>query len=95
MPAPFLSVLTDDCIAAGKDYNAGGARYNHTFIQFVGIGTSPILAAMRQAGLRGRTLSLAELLAAGRLTSPTMSRSANVCSTGCPSTATTIPRPTT
>ena len=39
MPAPFLSVITDDCIRQGKDYNAGGARYNHTFIQFVGIGS--------------------------------------------------------
>ena len=39
MPAPFLSVLTDDCIATGKDYNAGGARYNTTYIQGVGIGT--------------------------------------------------------
>jgi len=26
MPAPFLSVLIDDCIANGRDYNAGGAR---------------------------------------------------------------------
>lgn len=32
MPAPFLSVITDDCIRKGQDYNAGGARYNHTFI---------------------------------------------------------------
>jgi len=39
MPAPFLSVLTDDCIATGRDYNAGGARYNNTFIQAVGIGS--------------------------------------------------------
>ncbi len=39
MPAPFLSVLTDDCIRKGKDYNAGGARYNNTYIQFVGIGS--------------------------------------------------------
>ena len=39
MPAPFLSVLTDDCIRKGRDYNAGGARYNNTFIQFVGIGS--------------------------------------------------------
>ncbi len=39
MPAPFLSVLIDDCIARGRDYNAGGARYNNTFIQAVGIGT--------------------------------------------------------
>jgi formate C-acetyltransferase len=39
MPAPFLSVLTDDCIQRGRDYNAGGARYNNTYIQFVGLGS--------------------------------------------------------
>ena len=48
MPAPFLSVLTDDCIATGRDYNAGGARYNNTFIQAVGIGSvTDSLAALR------------------------------------------------
>ena len=50
MPAPFLSVITDDCIRKGKDYNAGGARYNHTFIQFVGIGSlTDSLAAHRSS----------------------------------------------
>lgn len=39
MPAPFLSIVIDDCIQKGKDYNAGGARYNSTYIQGVGIGT--------------------------------------------------------
>ena len=39
MPAPFLSICTDDCIKKGKDYNAGGARYNTSYIQGVGIGT--------------------------------------------------------
>lgn len=39
MPAPFLSVITDDCIKKGMDYNAGGARYNNNFIQAVGIGS--------------------------------------------------------
>jgi formate C-acetyltransferase len=39
MPAPFLSVITDDCIRNGRDYNAGGARYNNTYVQFVGLGT--------------------------------------------------------
>ena len=28
MPAPFLSTLIDDCIATGRDYHAGGSRYN-------------------------------------------------------------------
>jgi len=39
MPAPFLSVLIDDCIEKGRDYNDGGPRYNTSYIQCVGIGT--------------------------------------------------------
>ena len=39
MPAPFLSIITDDCISKGMDYNAGGARYNTNYLQGVGIGT--------------------------------------------------------
>ncbi len=39
MPVPFLSIITNDCIATGRDYNAGGARYNTSYIQGVGIGT--------------------------------------------------------
>ncbi|MFX0150115.1 MAG: trans-4-hydroxy-L-proline dehydratase [Candidatus Hodarchaeota archaeon] len=39
MPSPFLSLLIDDCIANGKDYNAGGARYNTSYIQGVGMGS--------------------------------------------------------
>lgn len=39
LPVPFLSILIDDCIKSGKDYNDGGARYNNSYIQGVGIGT--------------------------------------------------------
>jgi formate C-acetyltransferase len=38
-PAPFLSLIIDDCVEKGLDYNAGGARYNTSYIQGVGIGT--------------------------------------------------------
>lgn len=49
MPAPFLSVLIDDCIANGRDYNAGGARYNNTFIQMVGLGSiADCFSALKQ-----------------------------------------------
>ncbi len=49
MPAPFLSTLIDDCIAKGRDYNAGGARYNTTYIMPVGLGTATdSLAAVRR-----------------------------------------------
>jgi len=65
MPAPFLSVLTDDCVANGRDYNAGGARYNNTYIQAVGIGTvTDSLAAIRRLVFDDGTMALAGLVAA-------------------------------
>ncbi len=39
IPVPFLSLLIDDCIQKGKDYHNGGARYNTSYIQGVGIGS--------------------------------------------------------
>ena len=66
MPAPFLSVLIDDCIQKGRDYNAGGARYNNTYIQFVGLGSlADSLSAARQLCFEDedRTLPLAGLVA--------------------------------
>ncbi|MGA2499583.1 MAG: pyruvate formate lyase family protein, partial [Tepidisphaeraceae bacterium] len=63
MPAPFLSLITDDCIAKGKDYNAGGARYNNSYIQFVGIGTlTDSLSAVRQLVLDDKQITLGELI---------------------------------
>jgi pyruvate-formate lyase len=54
MPAPFLSVIIDDCIGKGKDYNAGGARYNNSYIQFVGIGSlTDCLSAVKQVCFDG------------------------------------------
>jgi formate C-acetyltransferase len=65
MPAPFLSVLIDDCIAKGRDYNAGGARYNNTFIQMVGLGSiADSLSAIQEACFAGTPrLPLAEIVA--------------------------------
>jgi formate C-acetyltransferase len=40
LPAPFMSLLFDDCIIRGKDYHSGGPRYNETYIQGVGLGTT-------------------------------------------------------
>ena len=37
IPVPFLSLFIDDCIDNGKDYNSGGARYNTSYVQGVGI----------------------------------------------------------
>ena len=63
MPAPFLSVLTDDCIAKGRDYNAGGARYNTSYIQGVGIGTiTDSLSALRELVFESRTVDPGRML---------------------------------
>jgi len=48
LPVPFLSLLIEDCIANGKDYNCGGARYNTSYIQGVGLGSiTDILTSIR------------------------------------------------
>jgi formate C-acetyltransferase len=63
MPAPFLSLVTDDCIARGKDYHSGGARYNTTYIQGVGIGTiTDELAAIKKHVFEDKALGMSALL---------------------------------
>ncbi len=65
MPAPFLSLLIDDCIATGKDYHDGGARYNTTYIQGVGVGTmADALTAIKYHVFDERTLTMEALLGA-------------------------------
>ncbi len=67
MPAPFLSILIDDCIARGRDYHDGGARYNTNYIQGVGIGTiTDALTAIKHHVFDQQTLSMHDLLAALR-----------------------------
>ena len=63
MPVPFLSLLTSDCISAGRDYNAGGARYNTSYIQGVGIGTvTDSLSAIRHPVFTEKSMSMADML---------------------------------
>ena len=65
MPTPFLSVVTNDCIQKGKDYNAGGARYNTQFIQGVGIGTvTDCLAAIKYNVFDKQNFTMKELIEA-------------------------------
>ncbi len=67
MPVPFLSVITNDCIATGRDYNAGGARYNTSYLQGVGIGTvTDSLAAIRYQVYDKKNITMKELLRAMR-----------------------------
>lgn len=67
MPVPFLSVITNDCIATGRDYNAGGARYNTSYLQGVGIGTvTDSLAAIRYQVYDKKNVAMKDLLRALR-----------------------------
>lgn len=62
MPVPLLSVITDDCILKGLDYNAGGARYNTSYIQCVGIATiTDSLAAIKKNVFENKRFTMAEL----------------------------------
>ena len=65
MPAPFLSTLVEGCIANGRDYNAGGPRYNTTYI----MGTAPgsvtdCLSAIRYHVFDKKTVAMGALLEA-------------------------------
>lgn len=63
MPCPFLSIIIDDCIKKGKNYNAGGARYNTRYLQGVGIGTlTDSLAAIKKHVFDDKRLTMDELL---------------------------------
>ena len=65
MPAPFLSIITNDCISKGKDYNAGGARYNTNYLQGVGIGTiTDSLAAIKYNVFDEKKFTMEELIEA-------------------------------
>jgi len=63
MPAPFMSLLFDDCITKAKDYHNGGPRYNSTYIQGVGIGTlTDSLSAVKHHIFDTKKLTMNELL---------------------------------
>jgi formate C-acetyltransferase len=49
MPVPFLSLFIADCVQNAEDYNAGGARYNTSYVQGVGLGSiTDSLAAIKK-----------------------------------------------
>ena len=63
MPAPFLSLFVAGCIENAKDYNAGGARYNTSYVQGVGLGSiSNNLAALAKWVFETKAISMSSLL---------------------------------
>jgi len=68
MPSPFLSLLIDDCIAKGMDYHFGGARYNTSYIQGVGLGTmADCMASINYNVFDKKQMTMSELLNALRI----------------------------
>uniref|UniRef100_UPI003216CC3A trans-4-hydroxy-L-proline dehydratase n=1 Tax=uncultured Draconibacterium sp. TaxID=1573823 RepID=UPI003216CC3A len=64
-PAPFLSVVIEDCISKGKDYYNGGPRYNTNYIQCTGLGTvTDSLSVLKKHVYEDKTFSMETILAA-------------------------------
>ena len=62
-PAPFLSVVIEDCIAKGKDYYDGGPRYNTNYIQCTGLATvADSLSVMKKHVFEEKTFNMDKLL---------------------------------
>lgn len=62
-PAPFLSVVIQDCIEKGRDYYDAGPRYNTNYIQCCGIGTiTDCLSAIKTHVYEDKTVSWEHLL---------------------------------
>jgi formate C-acetyltransferase len=64
-PVPLASSLTDDCLARGLDLTAGGARYNFTGVQGVGVASvGDSLAAIDWLVFDQKRVTMEQLLAA-------------------------------
>jgi formate C-acetyltransferase len=64
-PLPYLSLLIDDCVERGVDVSAGGAVYNHSGPQGVGIGTvADSLCTIKQLVFDEKRVSADELISA-------------------------------
>ncbi|MDD2335929.1 MAG: glycyl radical protein [Geobacteraceae bacterium] len=61
-PLPFLSSMVDDCIVKGKSLQEGGAHYNFTGPQGVGVGNvADSLAAIKKLVFDEKAITLADL----------------------------------
>ncbi len=62
-PAPFLSVVIEDCISKGRDYYDAGPRYNTNYIQCTGLGTvTDSLAALKKHVFEEQTFRMERVL---------------------------------
>ena len=67
VPCPFLSAVIDGCMEKGRDIRDGGAIYNFTTFNGVGIATAAdSLAAIKKVVFEDKRLTMEELLQAQR-----------------------------
>ncbi|MDY2625626.1 MAG: pyruvate formate lyase family protein [Coriobacteriales bacterium] len=64
-PLPYLSLLVHDCVETGTDISRGGARFNFTGTEFVGLGTvTDSLATIKQLIFEEKRITADELIQA-------------------------------
>jgi len=64
-PTPFSSMLVDGCLESGKDVTAGGARFNSSGVQGIGVAdVADSLAAIDYIVFRKKRYSIAQILEA-------------------------------
>jgi len=64
-PLPYFSLVIEDCVERGIDVTAGGARYNFTGPQAVGLGdVADSLAAIKKLVFEEKKVTMEELLEA-------------------------------
>lgn len=62
-PMPYKSLLTEDCLSLGKDFNAGGPKYNYFQICLIGIpNVADSLIAVNELVFRQKKYTMGELL---------------------------------
>jgi len=64
-PTPFSSLLVDGCTASGRDVTAGGARFNSSGIQGVGVAdVADSLAAIAELVFKRKSCTLVQVIQA-------------------------------
>lgn len=62
-PLPYFSLMMDDCVGRGLDITAGGARYNYTGPQGVGLGNvANSIAAIQKLVFEEKRISMDDLI---------------------------------
>jgi formate C-acetyltransferase len=62
-PMPYKSLLTEGCMESGKDFNAGGPKYNYFQVCLIGIpNVADSLAAVRELVFRQGKYTMGDLL---------------------------------